>query len=223
VSVDATKKEVIDAYHRAKSIYGENSLATYTLYSREESTRMLSLVEEAYSVLTSKEKRELYDIDHGINRSRSVVKIAFNRPGEMRRTLVETPKFSSGDKNEPEAPKSIKNIKPFVAMSRVETSIPVPEFKAADDMENKIKTESGFSGQFLREVREYKNMSIDFVSQKTKVSAFYMECIEREDFDDLPSRVYVRGFIDSLARLLGLPVFKVINAYLKRFDNARRD
>lgn len=223
VSVDATKKEIIDAYHRAKSIYGENSLATYTLYSSAESTKMLSLVEEAYGVLTNKEKREYYDTEHGINRSRSIVKIAFNRPGEMRRTFVETPKFSSGDKNEQEHSKSIKSIRPILAISRNDNITSTPEFKASEEMETKIKTEAVYSGAFLREVREYKNLTIDYVSQKTKVSAFYIECMEREDFEDLPSRVYIRGFIDSYARLLGLPVFKVINAYLKRFDDVRRD
>ncbi|MBN1114663.1 MAG: helix-turn-helix domain-containing protein [Oligoflexia bacterium] len=217
--VDATRKEIIEAYQKTKSIYNKDSMALYTLYSDDESTRMLELIEEAYHVLINPHRRAVYDKENNISTSRSIVSIAFDRPGHMRRTFVETPNFKNYDnpeQDEKEQGKSQLSIQRNSPKSSYVES--APEYEIDDDLELRVSEEAEFEGAFFRRIREYKNMSLNFVSQKTKISLYHLEAIERENYSELPARVYVRGFINNYAKLLGLPVPKSVDAYMRRFD-----
>lgn len=57
----ATDKEVEEAYMRARTLYGEDSVATYSLYTPEEREAMLKMVIEAYETLRDPAKRSDYD------------------------------------------------------------------------------------------------------------------------------------------------------------------
>jgi cytoskeletal protein RodZ len=54
----------------------------------------------------------------------------------------------------------------------------------------------------------------------TKVSARYLELIEEENFQKLPARAYIRGFIMLYAKALECNAEKVAADYLKRYDAA---
>lgn len=57
----ATDKEIEEAYMRARALYGEDSIATYSLYTLEEREAMLNMVIEAYETLRDPVKRRNYD------------------------------------------------------------------------------------------------------------------------------------------------------------------
>ena len=59
-------------------------------------------------------------------------------------------------------------------------------------------------GNILRNARVVKGMSIDDVSRQLRLSAAQIEAIEREDFEKLPGRTFLRGFIRNYANLLQL-------------------
>src|SRR5690349_6199716 len=59
-------------------------------------------------------------------------------------------------------------------------------------------------GQFLRQTRETKGMSVEEVSRATRVPMSSVERIEADRFDELPGEVFVRGFLKSYARALGM-------------------
>ncbi len=60
-------------------------------------------------------------------------------------------------------------------------------------------------GTFLREERERRQVSLSEISQSTKVSVSSLKLIEAGNLDDLPPDVFVRGFIRSYAKSLGIP------------------
>lgn len=66
---DASPQEVRDAYLRTKSAYNKDSLALYTLVSPQEREEMIQKIEEAYTVLSSPERRKEYDANHGLMES----------------------------------------------------------------------------------------------------------------------------------------------------------
>ncbi len=74
--------------------------------------------------------------------------------------------------------------------------------------------ELGISGPFLRRVREMKGIDIHSISERTKISVLYLKFIEEENFGDLPAAIYLRGFLQHLARLLELPEQKVVEGYM---------
>lgn len=59
-------------------------------------------------------------------------------------------------------------------------------------------------GHLLRRARMAKGMSIDDVSRQLRLSAQQIGAIEKEDFERLPGRTFLRGFIRNYANLVQL-------------------
>jgi cytoskeleton protein RodZ len=59
-------------------------------------------------------------------------------------------------------------------------------------------------GEFLRRERELRQISLDDVAERTKISRRYLEAIEEGQYDRLPGETFVRGFIRSYAQSVGL-------------------
>jgi cytoskeleton protein RodZ len=74
-------------------------------------------------------------------------------------------------------------------------------------------------GQYLKEKRQNKNFTLEKLSQKTKISVNILKSLEQNDFDNLPSAAYIKGFVTSYVKVLGLPIDEAINkmefTYLK--------
>jgi len=59
-------------------------------------------------------------------------------------------------------------------------------------------------GHLLRNARMAKGMSIDEVSRQLRLSVPQIEAIEKEDFEKIPGRTFLRGFIRNYAHLVQL-------------------
>jgi cytoskeletal protein RodZ len=68
-------------------------------------------------------------------------------------------------------------------------------------------------GNYLRRHRESKRMSIEEVSRATRVPTSSVERIEGDRFDELPGEVFVRGFLKSYARAVGVTPEDVLARY----------
>ena len=58
-------------------------------------------------------------------------------------------------------------------------------------------------GDYLKKQREAKNISLRKVSNLTKISEFYLDCLEKGDYEKLPQGPYIKGYISSYATLIG--------------------
>jgi cytoskeleton protein RodZ len=59
-------------------------------------------------------------------------------------------------------------------------------------------------GQLLRSKREERGLNLKTISQQTKVLIGLLEYLEKDELDKLPSKTYVRGFVKSTAKILGI-------------------
>ena len=59
-------------------------------------------------------------------------------------------------------------------------------------------------GTVLREARERRQVSLADVARQTKVSVTALQLLEAGKFADLPHETFVRGFIRSYARTVGI-------------------
>ena len=73
-------------------------------------------------------------------------------------------------------------------------------------------------GQYLRQSREERAMSVEEVSRTTRIPVANLERLESDHFDDLPGEVFVRGFLKAYARALRIPADDV----LARYTSSRR-
>ena len=72
----------------------------------------------------------------------------------------------------------------------------------------------GQFGDKFRKAREKKDISLDDVSNVTKISARMLRAIEEEHFDQLPGGVFNKGFIRAYAKHLGLDPEEAVTDYL---------
>lgn len=57
----ATIAEVVAAYHSARAAFSRDSVATYSLFSSDDTQRILSKLDEAYHILSNVERKRDYD------------------------------------------------------------------------------------------------------------------------------------------------------------------
>jgi cytoskeletal protein RodZ len=77
-----------------------------------------------------------------------------------------------------------------------------------------------FTGQIIKLLREQRGLSVRNIAEMTKVSVRYLEFIEEENFQKLPARAYIRGFLMLYAKALGYDPDRMSSDYLKRHDAA---
>lgn len=70
------------------------------------------------------------------------------------------------------------------------------------------------NGQTLRRLREARKMSLTELSELTKIRKPYLAAIEEQDVENLPSGVYLRGFLTQIARVLRVDKVKLAEGYL---------
>jgi len=72
-------------------------------------------------------------------------------------------------------------------------------------------------GNNLREARHRRQIDLVIAEQDTKIRSKYLAALETEDFDVLPGPVFVRGFLRTYSRYLGLDPQMFIDEYNARF------
>lgn len=75
------------------------------------------------------------------------------------------------------------------------------------------KTAMGVFGDRLRREREMRGITLDEISESTKISRRHLEALEREHFDHLPGGVFNKGFVRAYARFLGIDEDQAVTDY----------
>ena len=70
-------------------------------------------------------------------------------------------------------------------------------------------------GEFFRQVRETKGLTVDEVASKTRIRTDFGKALEEGNFAKLPDQVFARGFVRSYARSLGLDEEDAIHRFVQ--------
>lgn len=239
IPASARSEEIYHSYQRAKSAYSSDSLALYSLMSQEECRNVLELVEEAYSILSDPIKRKRYDEARGLNRDFSInnynllsdrvpfVRAELSTPANhvaaipkeeftLNSQATGSDNTMEGNLRNNSGGGSTTNVNKLVTQKRFAL-----DYVFNADFEKEVEETIEFTGDYLRKIREYKNLDLDRLSDMTKVSRTYLQGIESEDFGKLPAAVYVRGFVFQYAKCLKLKPDVVANSYLARMKKLK--
>ena len=197
IPTDASSEEVYQGYIKAKNTYSHDSIALYSLMTKEECDKILELVEEAHSILSDPDKRIKYNQVRSI---KTTDKEFLNKEVEQSPSIIPETKTTAGH---------TKGMMPrIVANKRFALDfVPNPE------IEKKIEQTVEFTGKFLKEIREYKNVDLHRMADMTKISKAYLKSIEEENWKNLPAIVYIRGFVYQYAKCLKLNPDLVATGY----------
>ncbi len=190
ISPHCPQHEITTSYERLRSTYSGENPAIYSIFSENEAREYLHMVEEAYSVLGNKTLRALYDekVGQGLKTKESV---SFDTLQAESKTVFN------------EIPKKVSSFK--------------INHKVDDAFEAEIKSRTDWDGEFLKKVREYKAVSLERMSEVTKIGSFYINAIESMEPQNLPAVVFVRGYVGQIAKTLGLNEKTVCDSYMKNF------
>ena len=195
VPANATLFELKQAYADALAIYGYDSLATYSLFSEEERRVMLETLETAFRTLTDATRRTAYN--------QSLVQAGALDPSQLaaNQSKKPVPIFeNTGVTDEVRLKRKISKKISDASISQLSRDIAASE---------------SISGHDLKKLREKIGVSMDEIYGATRISISTIEAIEGNDFENLPSALYLKNFLRAYASLVKLEPQMVIDGYLK--------
>ncbi len=215
VAIDASTTDIHKAYTRARSTYSQDNPALYSMFSPEEARELLAMIEEAYAVLSNQMTRKSYDQSLLAPGAATSAFTVDSKPQAAKPMAAE----SHASEGEPKLKKksAAAATKPAVNDNDGSGRTPLSTYRVDDGFESEIASASKFDGAFLQKIRSYKNITIDRMSEVTRVSRTYLAAVEANDYKSLPAAVFVRGFVVQIARNLGLDENKVATSYMQIF------
>lgn len=214
IEPNANPQQIENAYIRSRNAYSGDSVALYSLMTKDECDSILGQIEEAYSVLGFPEKRREYDRLRGFNQSGMKTPLKMEKIHTVH-SLEDRPKdeiqYENFGSNLIEA-----KVSKLTAQKKFGL-----EFEESSEMERKIRDCNDYSGIFLKEIREYKNVTIERMAEMTRVSKTHITALENEDVSKLPADVYVRGYVYQYAKVLKLDPDRVATSYLLHFKKLK--
>ena len=82
--------------------------------------------------------------------------------------------------------------------------------------------EGPYRGKMLKQIRERMGVELKTISMETRIPVRVLEGIEEENIQQLPARVYLKGFLRGYARCLGLDSEKVVEDYFNSMGPAKK-
>lgn len=80
------------------------------------------------------------------------------------------------------------------------------------------KVKSLTLGEKLRQLREDRHMRVQDLSRKVNIKSSYIVALESGVYDDLPTKVYTKGFVRSYARFFGVPEDVLLNLFEREYS-----
>ena len=73
----------------------------------------------------------------------------------------------------------------------------------------------GSFGERMRRERDKRGITLDSISQTTKIGTHILEALEKEEFDKLPGGIFNKGFVRSYANFLGMNEEQVLKEFIE--------
>ena len=73
-------------------------------------------------------------------------------------------------------------------------------------------------GQLLKQYRQDNRITLKSLSESTKIRPEYLSAIERDAFGELPSAAFVKGFIQSFAKGVGVKPETALAVFRRDYD-----
>jgi len=200
VEFNASPLDISRAYKEVHELYREDSLASYSLFSKQEREEILAKLQEAYSTLMDEDKRYRYDrllIERGI--------------------LPEEMQFQAEHR-------ALRRASPshhFIRNPLLKITDELKALTTSNSVIQEIFSNEVLSGKDLKRIRKELGISLEVIAEITKIRPIFLHAIEDDAFDIAPSRMFLKSYLKAYAQCIGLDANIVANRYLKRIDEQK--
>jgi len=77
-------------------------------------------------------------------------------------------------------------------------------------------------GEYLKQSREAQNISLSDIADYSKISKIYLDFLENNEYEKIPAKLYVKGYISSYAAFVGIDQHEALKLY-ESFQNETND
>jgi curved DNA-binding protein CbpA len=200
VEFNASPLDISRAYKELHELYREDSLASYSFFSKQEREEILAKLQEAYSTLMDEDKRYRYDcllIERGI--------------------LPEEVQFQA----EHRALRRKSPSQHFMRNPLLKITDELKALTTSNSVIQEIFSNEVLSGKDLKRIRKELGISLEVIGEITKIRPIFLHAIEDDAFDIAPSRMFLKSYLKAYAQCIGLDANIVANRYLKRSDKQK--
>ena len=111
---------------------------------------------------------------------------------------------------------------PMQATGTVSPTAAMPPPTLAPEVPRPSELPEEITGALIRELREARGLTLDEVALQTKVRRGVLQAIEEADIPNLPARVYLRGFLTQVGRVLKVDRNRLAEGYLRTIEKMQR-
>lgn len=201
IPLDASSYEIREAYKEALSIYNEDSLTTYSLFTDDERDKILEKVEEAFLTLIDEVRRADYDrmlVDSG-NVDDHILHGKHQREPTQ---LISSSRVAYSN--------AISNM--------VRKKI---EEKDVEEIAHEVLSKELISGNDLKKLREAIGIKLEEVFEITRISVSVLDAIENDQFESLPAAIYLKNFLRQYGEILQIDSKRIIEGYTRHISSSQ--
>ena len=202
IPTNSSSFEIKRAYKNALSIYNENSLVTYSLFSKEERNNILKTLKEAFLTLIDENKRAEYDSILGDSEQIEVSISSIQNQEKPSR--VHTYNMTDNDNSAEKVKRELRK-------------------KELEKLCNEIFSKNSISGDDLKRLRKAAGIELSEINAVTKISVSVIKSMEENRIESLPPGIYLKNFLRQYAETLQIDPQKIIEGYLKNISLAQKN
>ncbi len=199
---DVSPLEIRRAYKRVFELYQDESIVSYSFFSKEERQEILSLLEKAYLALIDLESRTQYD--------RRLIELG----------LMDKRMQYSNKMKEPIPIYDFKKIH-FDMFEPARKLEELKERVSQNQLIQKILAQDILTGADLYKIRTELEIPLEEIADITKVQIGMLRAIEEDNLELFPPAVYLKGFLKSYARYLQIDENVVVNGFIKHVGEGK--
>jgi DnaJ-class molecular chaperone len=199
---DASPLEIRRAYKKVFELYQDESIVSYSFFSKEERKETISLLEKAYLALIDPESREQYDL--------RLIELG----------LMDKEMQYSNKMKEPIPIYEFKKIH-FDMFEPARRREELKERVSQNALIQEILAQDILTGADLNKIRTELEIPLEEIADNTKVQIGMLRAIEGNNLELVPPAVYLKGFLRSYARYLQIDENVVVNGFIKRMGEGK--
>lgn len=201
IPANSSSFEIKRAYKDVLSMYNEDSLVTYSLFSNEERDKILKTIKKAFLTLIDENKRTEYD-SILCNSGQITVSIT-SIENQEKPPRAHAYHMTNNDDSAERVKKKLRN-------------------KELETLCNEIFSKDLISGDDLKKMRKAAGIELSEINAVTKISVSVLKSMEENRIESLPPGLYLKNFLKLYAETLQIDPQKVIGGYLKHISSAQK-